>query len=471
MGKTAAIILAGGEGKRFGEGKAKQFAKIAGKTIIEHTIDKFEKHPLIDEIYLVINSNYYDLAMEIIKKNSYQKIKKVLYGGATRQESSRIGVYALTNSVDKVLIHDAVRPFISQHIITEIIKSLDTYSAIDVAVPTADTIIKVDDENYITEIPDRRYLLRGQTPQGFRKEIITEAHKLASKEGFTHATDDCTLVVKYHLCKVYVIKGEELNIKVTYPHDVYIADRVFQLKKLNLLEITDSTRLKSVLEKLANKTIVIFGGTSGIGKEIYKIAKNFGSSVYAFSRKNGVDVTQYQSIQESLQRVYEKHGKIDIVINTAGILKMSPIYTTSLEDIEEQIRVNLLGSIYVSKASIRYLRKSKGSILLFTSSSYTRGRENYSPYSSSKAGVVNFAQALADETRDWGIRVNAICPERTDTPMRRKNFGLEPKHTLLNPKSVAYVSLLVALSDITGQVIDVRKKDEITLERILGKIS
>jgi 2-C-methyl-D-erythritol 4-phosphate cytidylyltransferase len=137
---------------------------------------------------------------------------------------------------------------------------------------------------------------------------------------------------------------------------------------------------------------------------------------------------------------------------------MAPIHSTSLEDIRDQINTNLLGAIYVAKASIKYLKETKGSLILFTSSSYTRGRENYSPYSSSKAGVVNFTQALADEVNLHGIRVNSICPERTDTPMRKKNFGFESKKILLDPKKVALVTLKTALSDITGQVVDVRRK-------------
>jgi len=466
MNKTAVIILAGGKGLRFRDDKPKQFAKIAGKTVLEHTIDKFEDHPLIDEIYIVINPDYYDLLAEIVRKNHYKKIKKMLYGGDTRQISSRVGVYALDTNIKKVLIHDAVRPFIGAHIITEIIEKLDVYPAVDVAIPTADTIIKIDKENYIESIPDRKYLRRGQTPQGFLREVILKAHKLAEDENFISATDDCSLVVKYDLGKVYVVDGEELNIKITYMHDVYIADRVFQLKKLNLLDVVDIKKIEDLFKKLSGKVVVIFGGTSGIGKEISEIAKENGAFTYSFSRRNGVDITKYKSIEDSLSEVYKQHNRIDLVINTAGILKMSPISTSSLEDIEEQIKVNLLGSIYISKASIPYLKESKGSITLFTSSSYTRGRENYSPYSSSKAGVVNFVQALADEIYDLGIRINAICPERTDTPMRWKNFGLEPKETLLDPKSVAYATLIVALQKITGQVIDVRKKDEEIFKKI-----
>lgn len=468
MGKTVAIILAGGRGERFGDEKAKQFVKIAGKSVIEHTLDKFENHPLIDEIYIVIHPDYYNFVEELVRKNLYTKVKKILYGGETRQESSRIGVYALDDDVEKVLIHDAVRPFIDSHIITEVINALSVYCAVDVAVPSTDTIIKIDNERYIVEVPERRELLRGQTPQGFRKDIIVKAHKLAEEEGITNATDDCSLVVRYNLSKVYVVDGDESNIKITYPQDVYIADRLFQLKKLSFLDVFDLKRLEGTLRELQGKVIVVFGGTSGIGKEIFEISKKYEALPYAFSRRTGTNVASYEEVKQSLDDVYTENGRIDIVINTAGILKRSPIYNTSVNEIEEQIKVNLLGSIYVSKASIPYLHQSKGSLILFTSSSYTRGREGYSPYSASKAAIVNFTQALADEVRDLGIRVNAICPERTDTPMRWKNFGKEPKSTLLDPKTVAYITLLVSTQELTGQIIDVRKKDEMLLKNLLG---
>ena len=96
-------------------------------------------------------------------------------------------------------------------------------------------------------------------------------------------------------------------------------------------------------------------------------------------------------------------------------------------------------------------------MLLFASSSYTRGRALYSTYSSTKAGIVNLAQALAEELTSDNIKINVINPERTATPMRFKAFGQEPEGSLLQPEIVAEASLKTLLSDLTGQVIDVRR--------------
>ena len=128
------------------------------------------------------------------------------------------------------------------------------------------------------------------------------------------------------------------------------------------------------------------------------------------------------------------------------------------EEICKSIHVNYLGAVIVARESYPYLKMSKGALLLFTSSSYTRGRQLYSLYSSSKAAIVNFVQALSEEWQDSGIRINCINPERTKTPMRERNFGIEPEDTLLKSSVVASVSVNTIFSSLTGEVVDVKKK-------------
>jgi len=465
MGKTVAIILAGGVGSRLGWETPKQFVKIAGKKVIEHTLDIFEKHPLIDEIYVVINPKYYDYFLETILPK-YRKITKVLKGGSTRQESSKIGVYATEDDIEKVIIHDAVRPLVTADIITNVIKTLDTHCAVDVVIPAVDTIV-VSDGKTILRIPNRKYLYQGQTPQGFRRDIILKAHKLAEEEGFNQATDDCSLVIRYNLCDVQIVRGTVTNVKFTYNVDYYVLDRLFQLRAEYLLnENVSKDEIESKLSKLKDNVIVVFGGTSGIGKKIVEIAKQYGAKVYAFSRRNGVDVSDPDSIEKALKSVFEKEGTIDHIINTAGILRMGPLESREIEDIIQEVNINFLGSVFVTKIGLKYL-KGGSSIILFGSSSYTRGRMNYSIYSATKAGLVNFVQAVSDEVSDRGINVSIIVPERTKTPMRIKNFGKEPDETLLMPETVAYITLLALVSGVTGLPIHVRKDVE---ERILKQI-
>ena len=158
-----------------------------------------------------------------------------------------------------------------------------------------------------------------------------------------------------------------------------------------------------------------------------------------------------------MAEVDKKEGKIDAVICTAGVLYRQPLRTMNQEEIESSISINLLGIINVSRAAYDYLKSTEGSLLFFTSSSYTRGRMMYSVYSATKAAVVNFVQAVSEEWHSVGIRVNCINPERTKTPMRVKNFGNEPEGSLLDPQIVAVVSLNTVFSDLTGEVIDVKR--------------
>ena len=114
--------------------------------------------------------------------------------------------------------------------------------------------------------------------------------------------------------------------------------------------------------------------------------------------------------------------------------------------------------VIVAKEAFEYLKASKGQLIFYTSSSYTRGRMNYTIYSSTKCATVNFVQALAEEWSNFGIKVNCINPERTKTPMRIKNFGIEPDDTLLKSIDAAKVTVKVLLSELTGQVVDVKIK-------------
>jgi len=149
--------------------------------------------------------------------------------------------------------------------------------------------------------------------------------------------------------------------------------------------------------------------------------------------------------------------KIDYIINCAGILEKKPLLNQDISMIDTIIDTNLKGSLYVAKASYEYLKQTKGMLLFFTSSSYTRGRGEYAAYSSTKAGVVNLTQALDEEFFKDGIRVNCINPSRTLTPMRVKNFGNEPKESLLEAKDVAKKALMILTKEISGQIIDIKK--------------
>lgn len=454
--RNIAIILAGGTGQRVGDSIPKQFLKVAGKKVIEHTLDVFQNHPLIDEIAVVSNPAFVTDVEEIAIKNSYTKMKKILQGGKERYQSSLSAIEAYDEEAN-LIFHDAVRPLVNDRIISDCIKALDTYNAIDVAIKTTDTIIQVNCQEHINGIPVREHLRNGQTPQAFKRSTIKRAYERALQDPNFITTDDCGVVYKYLPEEpVYVVKGEQFNMKLTYKEDLFLLDKLFQLKSLAEQNETITPKAQ---KKLGASVVVVFGGSYGIGGDIVDICKKYGAHVYSFSRSvNGVDVSNNLSVSKALKEVYEKEGRIDAVINTAGILDKEPLANMAYEDVCRSININYLGSVIVAKESYPYLKESKGALLLFTSSSYTRGRALYSLYSSSKAAIVNFVQALSEEWYDSKIRINCINPERTKTPMRVKSFGVEPEESLLKSITVATVSVNSIFSSMTGEVIDVKIK-------------
>lgn len=467
--KRVGIILAGGVGARMGLGYPKQFAKIAGKTVLEHTLDIFQYHDKIDEIIVVAVPFYEEGIRKIVLNGEYTKVSKVINGGKERTDSTKSALSALQNydKTTKVIIHDSVRPLLSAHVINECIDKLDTYNAVDVVIPCSDTIVRVNENKEIVEIPNRSDLRQGQTPQAFNLGILREAYQRYEQLKLS-GTCDCGIVLKaLPEEKIAVVSGSETNIKLTQSVDLFLADKLFQSRSNCTLAQLVSV---DIFDALKDKVLVVFGGSYGIGSEIIELAKHFGATTYSFSRGNGVNVKNIEEINQALISVYEKEKRIDYVVNSAAILANRPLDHMAPEEITEMVTVNLTGAINVALAAKFYLKKTQGSLLNFTSSSYTRGRAFSSVYSSTKAGVVNLTQALAEEWLEEGISINCINPERTKTPMRLNNFGIEPDETLLDAQTVAFASLLALINNTSGNVIDVKRKDKQFIDAALKEL-
>ncbi len=455
MKRNIAVILAGGVGERLGMSTPKQFFKVAGKMVVEHTVDVFERNPRIDEIAIVSNPMLISDFENIVLRNKWRKVKKILKGGKERYDSSLSAIRAYQDEDVNLVFHDAVRPLVSQRILNDVIDALEDHRAIDVAIPSADTIIEVDDKGYISSIPDRSKLRRGQTPQAFDRQLIADAYERALKDPQFKTTDDCGVVRKYSDEPVFVVRGEESNMKLTYREDTYMLDKLFQLKN------TEPQDISHVGDIFRDKVAVVFGGSYGIGKNIVEMLEQSGARVFSYSRsENRIDVGQREDVARALTEVHEQAGRIDYVICTAGVLNKEPLTTMDYATIQAAVQTNYLGTVNVALEAHPYLKQTEGKLVFFTSSSYTRGRAFYSIYSSTKAAIVNFVQAVAQEWDGDGIKINCINPERTKTPMRQKNFGIEPDDTLLMPERVAEATLRTLASDCTGQVIDVRRKVE-----------
>ncbi|RZT96117.1 2-C-methyl-D-erythritol 4-phosphate cytidylyltransferase [Ancylomarina subtilis] len=220
--KNVAVILAGGTGKRMGAYLPKQFLKIAGKSIIEHSMAIFEKHAGISEICVVIHSNFVADVEDIVREAGFKKVTKILCGGKERSDSSLAAISAYENEKDVNLIfHDAVRPFVSQRIIDDVLSSLAEGKSVAVAIPSTDTIFKLNQTKCIESVPPRDFLYRAQTPQAFPCEIIKKAYNLALKDPNFKASDDCGVVLNYLPDEaIHIVEGDEKNIKITFEQDL-----------------------------------------------------------------------------------------------------------------------------------------------------------------------------------------------------------------------------------------------------------
>lgn len=448
-----AILLAGGHGNRFGGEVPKQFLRLAGEEILLRSIRTLAAAE-IDRLVIVAHPQWMAETERVVEAAGLDVPTRIVAGGASRNESTWNGIVALDASDDDiVLVHDAVRPLLPLDVVRRAIDPLvdGLADSTDTVIPSADTLVVVDG-GVVVEIPDRSRFRRGQTPQAFRKGVLVQAYEAARAAGDMAATDDCSLVLRHVPgARILAVPGDEMNMKITTRLDMVLADRMLQMKTLDGDEQTPAAG------SLTNARFLIVGGTNGIGRAIADEAGRLGGRTEIAGRSTGLDVRDPESVTRCVDAAAERLGGLDHVVVTAGVLKVGTVAGSAAPELHEVIDVNLVGSLNVAAAAHRYLRESRGSLTVFASSSFTRGRAQYVAYSASKAGVVNMAQGLAEEWHEDGIRVNAVSPERTDTPMRRRAFPEEAHALLLTPEEVARATIRLLRSNLTGQVLDVRR--------------
>jgi 2-C-methyl-D-erythritol 4-phosphate cytidylyltransferase/2-C-methyl-D-erythritol 2,4-cyclodiphosphate synthase len=228
--KTVAIIPAGGAGKRLKNHVAKQYLLLNHVPILVHTLKIFQKSKAIDDIILVLPPD--DLVLlrqELIDKYELTKVTAIVAGGKERQDSVRNGLAAIDSSkCDLILVHDAVRPFVTEKMIRQVAAAAKATGAASVGVKAKDTIKEARKNNVVTVTIPRQGLWLTQTPQAFKFEIFKKAYKKAYNEKF-YGTDDASLVERMGI-KVKMIAGSYDNIKITTPEDLVIA-RALQKNK------------------------------------------------------------------------------------------------------------------------------------------------------------------------------------------------------------------------------------------------
>jgi len=225
--KTVALILAAGRGRRMGTAKKKPYLLLAGKPIVCHTLLEFERSPLIDEIVLIVGQDEVDYARSsIVDAFHLTKVSTIVVGGLKRQDSVWEGLKAIKSDCDVVMVHDGVRPFISQALLQKTGHAMEASRAAIVAVPVKNTIKTVSPQREVLTTLDRNTLWAIQTPQAFRRDILEKAFEKAIGDRF-YATDDAALVERLGE-KVTIVEGSYENIKITTPEDLVLGETILR---------------------------------------------------------------------------------------------------------------------------------------------------------------------------------------------------------------------------------------------------
>ncbi len=223
-----AVIVAAGRGTRMGAADNKIFMPLAGRPVLAHALEAFERCAAVARIAIVVARGEEARVAAIAREYGIAKATAIVPGGAQRQDSVYVGLSAL--DTEGVLIHDAARPLVTPAQIEACCRAAEAHGASALAVPVKDTIKVADEDGFIVATPERRTLRAVQTPQAFRREELMEAHRLALADGAA-ATDDAMLLERLGR-KVAVVDGDYGNLKITTPEDLPIAELLFARRRM-----------------------------------------------------------------------------------------------------------------------------------------------------------------------------------------------------------------------------------------------
>ncbi len=227
--KTVAIIPAGGAGKRLGFDIAKQYLLLNSLPVLVHTLNVFQKTDVVSNVILVVpKDDSASVRKQIVEKYGLTKVGAIVDGGSERQDSVQNGLQAIAKKCDVVVVHDGVRPFVTEEMINRVVAAAADGGAASIGVPAKDTIKETTDENIVAVTLPRLNLWQTQTPQAFQYDILCRAYAAAQRDHF-YGTDDASLVERMGV-KVRMITGSHENIKITTQEDLMIAEALVKNK-------------------------------------------------------------------------------------------------------------------------------------------------------------------------------------------------------------------------------------------------
>ncbi len=420
------VILSGGIGRRFKNKNPKQFIKAHGKMLITRVIDEFQKSNF-DKLIVVNSEAKFNYVFE-----PYLNLD-IVPGGKTRNESvynALVHIKKHYPDCKKVVFHDSVRPLIKAKDLNLHLKKLDDYKASITIQEITDSLGSYDN---ISVLRDNYFLI--QTPEAFQFEYLYNHFNKHSKK---------TAIVQQlplSLNEINLNLINKSNLKITYPSDL----KVFE----SLLKWDFPTKQNP---NLNNKNILLFGASGGIGSTTYKeILKRFPKARIFTPSREEFDLNNLNPFK---LHEYLKKNKIDIIINCAGAYHSDD--EGILEHYNEIMNVNLKANLQIVEACKGLNRRIN--IVFISSSSSTKGRENLTVYSASKAALNSIVESLADPMAKKGILINLISPEKVNTPLLKKlhkdNFELRE---VLQPEEVAEVIIHYSDTNLYGKLIELKK--------------
>ena len=233
--RCTAIVLAAGQGRRMGSKIQKQFLELKGNPVLYYSLAAFQDSPLIDSMILVTGAAEIPYVQtEIVEKYGFSKVRAVIEGGTERYASVWKGLQALEDGMTEeekdgyVFIHDGVRPFIHEEILSRAFDAVEKYHACVVGMPSKDTVKLADKEGFVAMTPARSLVWSIQTPQVFDFRLAYQAYAELAESGRTDVTDDAMIVEAFTDTRVRLVEGSYENIKITTPEDLKIAEAFLQ---------------------------------------------------------------------------------------------------------------------------------------------------------------------------------------------------------------------------------------------------
>ena len=397
MKKYSAVIVANGDSRRFKSSVLKPFMSLNGKPVIQYCIDVIE--PLVNEIIIVSNKEYKDY--------------KIVKGGNTRSESVFNGLMAC-DKPDYVIIHDGVRPFVTTKQIKDIKKHLKNgYKAVDTATEITDGLL-------FEGIPkEKSGFSLSLTPEGFDYKLLLSA--FSESDGNSYQDEVSMVYDKFNILPK-VIKGTSFNSKITYPEDLAYSEGIMRFWN-------ESITTKPNLEK----SVLIFGGSGGIGQACIKKLKNY----KAPTRK------ELDLLSDGIKLI--PIHKFDSIIYSAGEYKNE----------NNIMRINFDACVDLIK--LAEVKMWKGNIVFLSSTASTFGRKGIGLYSASKSALNAYIESRAEELANKGIYINVIAPAKVDTPLQTAINPDTPKSEMISPSYIANIILKYIDTKAYGHIIYIRK--------------